>query len=209
MALDLTSNAANRAKQVVNDYVGSNVYEPASSSSDGASEQYDFGMLAGFLSSVGEQNALDREFNSAEALKQREWQEKMYGEQMAFNSAEALKERVWSAVEAQKSRDWQTEMSDTSYQRAVADLKAAGLNPILAAARSAGASTGSGGMATGGSAASVSSTSGSSASSQGSRGTDLTQILTAVASLLTGSSNLIDSLNPLKSMKTKAIGFAR
>lgn len=47
---------------------------------------------------------------------------------------------------AKENRDWQTEMSNTSYQRAVGDLQKAGLNPMLAY-QQGGASTPAGGFA--------------------------------------------------------------
>lgn len=52
-----------------------------------------------------------------------------------------------SAKEAKKNRQWQEQMSNTSYQRATTDLKAAGLNPMLAYSQG-GAGTPSGAVGT-------------------------------------------------------------
>ena len=55
----------------------------------------------------------------------------------------------FSANEAQKNRDFQQQMSDTSYQRGVSDMQKAGLNPALMYGGGAsGASTPSGAAAT-------------------------------------------------------------
>lgn len=57
-------------------------------------------------------------------------------------------QRQWSSAEALKERNWQTEMSNTAYQRSVQDMIKAGINPILAYSQG-GASSGSGASASG------------------------------------------------------------
>lgn len=55
---------------------------------------------------------------------------------------------LFNSREAQKSRDWQEKMSNTAYQRAVADMRAAGFNPALAFSQG-GATTPAGSTASG------------------------------------------------------------
>lgn len=77
----------------------------------------------------------------------------------AFNERQASIARQFNKDEAEISRDWTERMSNTSYQRAVQDLKKSGLNPMLAYTQG-GASAGSGPAASGGGASSSASSSG-------------------------------------------------
>lgn len=72
-------------------------------------------------------------------------------QQGIYNHIEQQSAMAYNSAEAAKNRAWQEQMSNTSYQRAVEDMRKAGINPILAYTQG-GASTPGGAQGTIGSA---------------------------------------------------------
>lgn len=130
-----------------------------------------------------QQAEITRNFNSAEARAAREW-----------SSSEAELNRQFNASEAQNTRDWQEKMSNTAYQRAMDDMKKAGLNPLLMASQGFSSSTPSGSTASGSSAQGFSA-SGQNASYNVGGGDTLSDFINSLGNAAKGLGSILSSIS--------------
>ncbi len=118
-----------------------------SQSEGGTNDEQIMDYLNRFYNWQGGQNAFQSKTNRQNMLMQMGYNTLGAIQQGIYNHIEQNAAMSYNSAEALANREWQEKMSNTAYQRAVEDMRKAGLNPILAYANG-GASTPGGSGAT-------------------------------------------------------------
>lgn len=116
-------------------------------SEGGSNDKQIMEYLDRFYNWQGGQNAFQSKTNRQNMLMQMGYNTLGAIQQGVYNAIEQNTAMQYNSAEALANRNWQERMSSTAYQRAVEDMRKAGLNPILAYANG-GASTPGGSGAT-------------------------------------------------------------